>query len=95
MKRASITNWIETGKNKFGTDPRKWKYVCPNCGTVLSLDEFNRLDDAQDPYLASRECVGNYNSSKGCTFRLLSSQQKHNLEIVYYDEVKPVFEYAS
>lgn len=42
-KEVSQADWLAEGEKLFGTDPRKWKFKCPNCGHVQSMEDFIEL----------------------------------------------------
>lgn len=51
--------WLNEGKNRFGEDFMKWRFVCPMCGHTASIQEFKDAG-ADDPNLAFQECIGRY-----------------------------------
>lgn len=51
--------WMEEGKKRFGEDIMKWKFKCPMCGHVASIQEFKDAG-AEDPNCAYTECLGRY-----------------------------------
>lgn len=51
--------WVEEGMRRFGKDWGNWKFECPMCGHVASIDEFKEAG-AKDPNSAYQECIGRY-----------------------------------
>ena len=50
--------WWEKGEQLFGTDIMLWKFVCPSCGHVASVQDYK---DAGAPEGAvAFSCVGRY-----------------------------------
>ena len=42
-----------------------WRFVCPNCGTVASIADF---EEAGAPERAGQECIGRQVAGRGCNF---------------------------
>lgn len=53
------SEWMEEGKKRFGEDFMKWKFVCPMCGHVASIQDFKDVG-ASSPNVAYQECIGRY-----------------------------------
>ena len=51
--------WIEEGMRRFGKDWMKWRFRCPMCGHVASIEEMQAAG-AKDPNCAYQECIGRY-----------------------------------
>ena len=51
--------WLAEGRQLFGTDVMKWKFRCPMCGHVASVQDFKDAG-ADDPNDAFQECIGRY-----------------------------------
>ena len=56
--------WIKEGNRRFGSDFKKWKFVCPKCKHIASIQEF--VDLGLDPNDAYQECIGRHVGGKGC-----------------------------
>lgn len=54
-----VNEWMEEGVRLFGHDFNKWKFKCPICGHVASIQDF-RDAGAKDPNVAYQECIGRY-----------------------------------
>jgi len=36
----SLDAWRQDGFERFGDDEKEWRFVCPNCGHVASVQDF-------------------------------------------------------
>jgi hypothetical protein len=53
--------WMKKGKELFGEDMLKWRFVCPGCGCIQSVEDFRQYKDkGADPSSAYCECLGRY-----------------------------------
>ena len=68
--------WSIEGRRLFGDDIMKWKFKCPSCGRVISIQEYK---DAKTPEGAiAFSCIGRYDGhmnidafgheGKGCNY---------------------------
>jgi hypothetical protein len=68
--------WMKEGRRLFGEDMMKWKFICPSCGRVISVQEYK---DAGAPTGAiAFSCVGRWDGhgdvdafehgGKGCSY---------------------------
>lgn len=52
------TEWFTEGERLFGTDIMQWRFVCPSCGHVASVQDWK---DAGAPEGAvAFSCIGRY-----------------------------------
>ncbi len=51
--------WLEEGKQKYGKDFKRWKFKCPACKHISSVQEF--IDAGADGSSAYQECIGRVN----------------------------------
>lgn len=58
-KVMTQAEWMEEGKRRFGVDFLKWKFQCPMCGHVASIQDFKDAG-AENPNCAYQECIGRY-----------------------------------
>lgn len=60
--------WKAEGERRFGPDPMKWKFICPSCGHVASVQDWK---DAHAPQNAvAFSCVGRWaGASDANTFK--------------------------
>lgn len=71
----SVEAWKKEGARRFGEDFMKWKFKCPMCGHVATVEEFKEAG-ADSPDCAYVECIGRYtgkgspkkNDSSGCNW---------------------------
>jgi hypothetical protein len=48
--------WIEEGKKRFGPDIMKWKFVCPSCGFIASVEDWKKAGASSGEVAFS--CIG-------------------------------------
>lgn len=54
--------WLAEAERRFGPDPMKWKFVCPVCKHVQSVQDYK---DAGAPSTAAGfSCVGRWSGAK-------------------------------
>lgn len=63
--------WRSLGERLFGADPARWRFKCPTCGTVMSIEIARGFTDDEKARLRGswsieQECVGRYLPGKGC-----------------------------
>lgn len=63
MKTMTLDEWRKEAARKFGEDPSNWKFVCPHCGHVQSVNDFG-----EDKDLACQECIGRRTPAIGCNW---------------------------
>ena len=61
--KQTLQEWLEEGKQKYGEDVKKWKFKCPACGHISSVQEF--IDAGAGGNSAYQECIGRVNNGKG------------------------------
>lgn len=54
-----VEEWLEEGKALFGERVNDWKFKCPMCGKVYSVQEFVNAG-GEGPNGAYQECIGRY-----------------------------------
>lgn len=50
--------WIAEAEKRFGKDPLKWKFVCPSCGHVASVEDWKAAGAPSTA--AAFSCVGRW-----------------------------------
>lgn len=56
------TEWLAEALKRFGSDKRQWKFVCPSCGYIAKVQDWQ---DAKAPEGAiAFSCVGRYLGTK-------------------------------
>lgn len=69
---ASRHAWEQEGVRLFGPDKRKWRFVCPSCRNVMSIERVHLEFLEQYPllkgsgYAIEAECIGRYLDGVGC-----------------------------
>ncbi|MBR1660545.1 MAG: hypothetical protein IJ705_09535 [Oscillospiraceae bacterium] len=59
MKYNAAEEWRVEGVRRFGRNIRKWRFKCPMCGHVASVQDF--IDaGANSAECAYQECLGRY-----------------------------------
>lgn len=59
MTTQTLAEWQEEAKERFGHDFKNWKFKCPACGRVSSIDDFLAVGaDLNDAY---KSCIGRHN----------------------------------
>lgn len=51
--------WTKEGNRRFGDNYMDWKFLCPMCGHIASVQDFKNAG-AKDPNCAYQECIGRY-----------------------------------
>lgn len=95
METMDHKEWLEVAREKFGKDPKGWKFVCPECGTVQSIQDFMDLGmDIEKAWgYIAYHCIGRYTDKKGCDFSLNKSDECP-IEIIRGKERQKVFDFA-
>ena len=64
----SAEQWRAEASRLFGTDPLKWRFVCPSCGHVAAVEDWK--DAGAKDTQAAFSCVGRYTGADDSrTFR--------------------------
>lgn len=59
--RMTKDEWMELGTKLYGSDFMKWKFVCPCCGHVQTVEDFKQYKDkGATPDTARFNCIGRY-----------------------------------
>lgn len=67
MKEIPFDEWLEEGIKLFGKDRRDWKFVCPSCGHVQSIRDFEELNklgisDVKPETVVFFSCIGRFDT---------------------------------
>ena len=66
LKKISKSDWLKVGMERFGANPKAWKFVCPNCGNVQTIQDFIDLREhgieVKDAQVAYFNCIGRYDT---------------------------------
>ena len=58
VPRLTHAEWLEAATQLYGADPLQWKFKCPICGNVQSLEQFKQVSAKPDS--TYQECIGRY-----------------------------------
>ena len=67
-KKVTRDEWLAEGKRRFGPSIMKWKFVCPCCGHVQSVQDY--MDAGAPEGAVSFSCVGRYIESSRRAFQV-------------------------
>lgn len=57
----SKAEWLALGEKLFGPDFKQWRFVCPSCGHVQSVADFEPFaEQGATPSSAYFNCIGRY-----------------------------------
>lgn len=69
VERMTKAEWLEKGKKLFGEDMGKWRFVCPGCGNVQTIEDFRpHKDKGATPESVRQECIGRYTGGRSWFF---------------------------
>ena len=57
-RRYTLAEWHAEARRRFGEKPEGWKFVCPSCGSVVSVDDYKKAGAPESTVAFS--CVGRY-----------------------------------
>ncbi|MDE2101110.1 MAG: hypothetical protein KGL39_27935 [Patescibacteria group bacterium] len=62
MKTMTQAEWLAEGEKRFGKRARDWRFVCPACGTVQSVQQYldAGLSKERVHAVMAYSCVGRY-----------------------------------
>jgi len=61
ITKMTKAEWLVKGMELFGEDMTKWRFVCPGCHCVQSVEDFRQYKDkGAQPSSAYCECLGRY-----------------------------------
>lgn len=59
MEEITLEEWETKGKKLYGEDYANWKFVCPACGHISSVQEF--IDLGANANSSYTNCIGRIN----------------------------------
>lgn len=54
----TLNDYLQMGKVLFGDDMKKWRFVCPGCGHVASVQDY--MDAGAPEGAVGFSCIGRY-----------------------------------
>lgn len=54
----------ELARARFGSDPKRWRFVCPACKSETAVGDF--VEYASAGAAPGQECIGRYDKAHGC-----------------------------
>ena len=94
-KVVKVKDWLSALQERFGKDPKNWKFVCPACGNIQSGQDF--IDAGKQDYngILYSNCITRYTNSSNCKWSLSGLLQIHSTVVISDKfQVIPVFEMA-
>jgi hypothetical protein len=96
-------DWLAEGEQRFGADTMQWRFKCPSCGHVASVQDW--LDAGAPPGTVAFSCVGRYTGADGsnafkhaggpCNYTSGGLFVINRLSVMKEDgKLTPVFEFA-
>ena len=97
MKTYTHDDWVTEAKKLFGDDLKKWSFVCPQCKTAQTIQDF--IDAGVEKERISTaiafSCIGRFTEDKGCDWTLGGLFHIHKVEIIMEDgKNHPAFEFS-
>ena len=98
ITQMTYREWVRQTKLLFGEDSSKWRFKCPSCGHVQSIESIRehdpslKIDDVAQ--WIQYHCEGRTNKGQGCDWSLGGLFHIHTLEIITDGESHPSFEFA-
>lgn len=66
MTEYTHEEWIAEAKRRFGDDAKTWRFVCPSCGHVASVADYQAAGAPESAVAFS--CVGRWTGAKKDVF---------------------------
>ena len=90
----SHAEWWDKGKELFGEDFNKWRFVCAHCGEVQTMEDFAEAEIEKGNQKVFFSCIGREVVGRGCDWTLGGFFQIHTAEVIKGDGTKvPVFRF--
>jgi len=61
MKVLTQSEFLNEGQRLFGDDIMKWKFQCPSCGIVISVEDYKNSGASENA--VGFNCIGRYKNS--------------------------------
>lgn len=87
-------DWFKKANELFGPDQKLWKFKCPQCGGIQTLNDFieARVTEPGNKFYFS--CIGRWVKGRGCDWTLGGLFQIHKIEVLVEGRNIPVFEFS-
>ena len=101
IRYESKEAWEAEGRRRFGNDFMKWRFVCPMCGHIASVEEFKAVG-ASSPNDAFQCCLGRFTGkgapkegdSSGCNWTVNGLFKVGGASVVHNGNEILIFDYA-
>lgn len=101
IKKVNVKDWEKEGIELFGEDRKDWKFKCPNCGMIQSVNGLNEKYSALEGYFYATifcRCLGWIDPEVGCQLNLDEKGGTAGVILVIDDEEGhrevPIFDFA-
>ncbi len=65
MIYESLADWKKEAEKRFGKDEYEWAFVCPACGNVAKVKDFERFkSEGATPDSAAQTCIGRWTGGR-------------------------------
>ncbi len=102
-KRMTQDEWGAEMRKRFGEDPMQWKFICPVCARVQSIQEFK--DSGAPETAVGFSCIGRWlegkqyqekgdDNTNGCNYAGGGLFRLNPLVVVSPDGEQEVFDFA-
>jgi hypothetical protein len=58
QRATTHAQWLAEARSRFGADPMKWRFVCPSCGHVASIQDWGTAGAGEGEVAFS--CIGRH-----------------------------------
>jgi|SRR5215471_1133446 len=61
QQKMTYDQWWQEGERRFGSNVFAWRFVCPSCGNIATLSDFEAFKaQGASPNSATNQCIGRY-----------------------------------
>ncbi len=65
LKHVTVEEWQAEGERLFGTDKKKWRFECVNCGHVQTYEDFVKAGIDEPVGKVYFSCIGRWTNGPG------------------------------
>jgi len=70
MIYESLADWKKEGERRFGKDESEWAFVCPACGNIAKVKDFERFKSkGASPDSAAETCIGRWTGGRNGPYK--------------------------